>query len=89
MDWNQEQQTTENGESADWSEYQGALYDDSAWTEDDWSVDWWYDDSYDWSSDWSWYDDSSWYASHWASGAQQLLVSFSDFLTQLKNSRVT
>ena len=33
-DWNQEQQIAENGESTDWSEYQGALYDDSAWTED-------------------------------------------------------
>ena len=56
-DWNAEQ---ENGENHDWSEYQGALFEDSAWTEDDWSVDWWYDDGCDWSSDWSWYDDSLW-----------------------------
>ena len=59
-DWNQEQQIGESEESTDWSEYQGALYDDSAWTEDDWYGDWWYDDSYDWSPDWPWYDDSFW-----------------------------
>lgn len=64
-DWNQEQQIGENGENADWNEYQGALYDDSAWTEDDWYGDWWYDDSYDWSSDWSWHDDSFWQPSNW------------------------
>eukprot|EP00439_Symbiodinium_sp_Y106_P060138 s2934_g8.t2 len=72
-DWN-EQQTGENGENADWSDYQGALYDDSAWTEDDWYADWWYDDGYDWSSDWSWYEDSSWQASHWATEAPQLAL---------------
>ena len=32
----------------------------SAWTEDDWYADWWYENSADWSSDWSWSDDSSW-----------------------------
>ena len=70
-DWNQEQQIGEGGESTDWSEYQGALYDDSAWTEDDWYGDWWYDDSYDWSSDWSWYDESFWQPPNWTTEVQQ------------------
>ena len=70
-DWNQEQQIGESGENTDWSEYQGALYDDSAWTEDDWYGDWWYDDSYDWSSDWSWYDDSFWQPPNWITEVQQ------------------
>ena len=53
-------ESQENIESNDWSEYQDALYEDGAWTEDDWYGDWWSDDSGDWSSDWSWTDDSSW-----------------------------
>ena len=70
-DWNQEQQIAESGESTDWSEYQGALYDDSAWAEDDWYADWWYDDSYDWSSAWLWYDDLSWHVPNWTTEVQQ------------------
>ena len=33
--------------------------------------DWWYDDSYDWSSDWSWYDDSFWQPPNWTTEVQQ------------------
>ncbi|CAE7309096.1 unnamed protein product [Symbiodinium sp. CCMP2592] len=63
----------ENAESTDWSEYQGALFDDPSWTEDDWYGDWWYDDSHDWSQEWSWYDDSSWQTADWPQQAQLAL----------------
>ncbi|CAE7295848.1 unnamed protein product [Symbiodinium sp. CCMP2456] len=69
-DWNGHDHETENGESIDWQEYQGALFDDMSWSEDDWSGDWWSDDGYDWSMDWSWQDDSSW---HWSADSRLAL----------------
>ena len=68
IDWNE--QSGENGESADWNDYQDVLCYDGTWTEDDWDGDWWYDESYDWSQDWSWYDDSSWHAPDWTPEVQ-------------------